>query len=274
MPLFAIPFPMIDPVAVAVGPLAIRWYALAYVAGFLGGWWLARRIAAKDALWGRTPHPAPAAIDDLIVNVAFGVILGGRLGYVLLPYGFATFVADPLEALKLWNGGMSFHGGLIGAAVGVWLFARSKAQPVMPVFDLACAVAPIGLFFGRIANFINGELFGRPSDVPWAMVFPHGGPEPRHPSQLYQAALEGICLFVLMQILVRSGALKRPGLASGLFVAGYGLARTIGELFREPDAQLGYYAGGLTMGMLLSIPMIPLGLALAAYARRREPTTG
>lgn len=271
MPLFAIPFPMIDPVAIELGPLAIRWYALAYIAGFLGGWWLAKRICATDALWGPTRHPAPLDIDDLIVWVAFGVILGGRLGYVLF-YDLAHYAAEPLDALKLWRGGMSFHGGFLGAAAGVALFARSKGLPVLPVFDLASAVTPIGLLFGRLANFINGELFGRPSDVPWAMVFPHGGPEPRHPSQLYQAALEGLALFILVQIVVRAGGLKRPGLVGGVFVAGYGVARIIGETFREPDAQIGFLAGGLTMGMLLSIPMVLVGLAIAGLALRRRPT--
>jgi phosphatidylglycerol:prolipoprotein diacylglycerol transferase len=267
MPLFALPFPMIDPVAVAVGPIAIRWYALAYIAGLLLGWWLAKRIAARDALWGPVRHAAPLDVDDLIVWVAFGVILGGRIGYVLF-YDPAYFAANPLEALKIWQGGMSFHGGFLGAAVAIALFARSKALPVLPVFDLASAVTPVGLFFGRLANFVNGELFGRTSDVPWAMVFPHGGPEPRHPSQLYQAALEGIALLVLVQILVRMGALKRPGLVGGAFVAGYGVARIVGEQFREPDAQIGFLAGGLTMGMLLSIPMLVAGLAVMAAALR------
>ncbi|PZQ19341.1 MAG: prolipoprotein diacylglyceryl transferase [Ancylobacter novellus] len=274
MPFFAIPFPMIDPVAVEVGPLAIRWYALAYIAGFLFGWWLAKRICGKDVLWGTTPHPKAVDVDDLIVWVAFGVILGGRLGYVLLPYGIEELLADPLEAFKIWRGGMSFHGGLVGAAIGAILFARSRGLPLMPTLDLGSAVAPIGLFFGRIANFVNGELYGRATDVPWAMVFPNGGPEPRHPSQLYQAALEGLVLFALVQIAVRFGALKRPGLVSGLFVAGYGAARSVGELFRQPDAQLGFYAHDLTMGMILSLPMIPLGLGLALYALLRRPAAG
>jgi phosphatidylglycerol:prolipoprotein diacylglycerol transferase len=269
MPVFAIPFPIVDPVAVAIGPLAIRWYALAYIAGLLIGWWLAKRIAGADALWGPVRRPEPVAIDDLIMWVAFGVILGGRLGYVLF-YDPAHYLAEPVEALKVWHGGMSFHGGFLGAALGVALFARSRRLPALPIFDIACAVAPVGLFFGRIANFINGELFGRASDAPWAMVFPAGGPEPRHPSQLYQAALEGLVLFVLVQIVVRGGGLKRPGLVSGVFVAGYGVARIVGERFREPDAQIGFLAGGLTMGMLLSIPMVLIGLALSGLALRRR----
>ncbi|HVI27696.1 prolipoprotein diacylglyceryl transferase [Hansschlegelia sp.] len=268
MPLFAIAYPMIDPVALQVGPLAIRWYALAYIAGLLIGWWLAKRIAGRDAFWGSTTHPKPLDVDDLIVWVAFGVILGGRIGYVLF-YDFEVYAEAPLEALKIWRGGMSFHGGLLGAGLALALFARSRKLPVLPAFDLAAAVTPIGLFFGRIANFINGELFGRVSDVPWAMAFPNGGPEPRHPSQLYQAALEGVCLFVLVQILVRSGALKRPGLVTGAFVAGYAVARIIGEEFRQPDAQIGFLAGGLTMGMLLSLPMLLAGLALVAVAWKR-----
>lgn len=270
MPLLAIPFPMIDPVLVEVGPFAIRWYALAYIAGLLLGWWLAKRICANDGLWGATPKPAPLDVDDLIVYVAFGVILGGRIGFVAF-YDPVYYAANPVDILKVWHGGMSFHGGLVGAALAIVLFARAKNLPVLPIFDLASAVTPIGLFFGRLANFINGELYGRVSDVPWAMVFPNGGPEPRHPSQLYQAALEGVALFVLVQILVRSGALKRPGLVCGLFVAGYGAARIVGELFRQPDAQIGFLAGGLTMGMLLSIPMVLLGLAVASMALRRAP---
>ncbi|MFC7053915.1 prolipoprotein diacylglyceryl transferase [Hansschlegelia quercus] len=268
MPLFAIAFPAIDPIALEIGPLAIRWYALAYIAGLLLGWWLAKRICAADRLWGAARHPRPADIDDLIVWVAFGLILGGRLGYVLF-YDLPHYLDEPLEALKLWHGGMSFHGGFLGAALALTLFARARTLPVFSVFDVAAAVTPVGLFFGRIANFINGELFGRPSDVPWAMVFPYGGPEPRHPSQLYQAALEGIVLFILVQLLVRAGALKRPGLVTGVFVAGYGAARIVGEFFREPDAQIGYLAGGLTMGMVLSAPMVLIGGGLALYAARR-----
>lgn len=268
MPLFAIAYPMIDPVAVQLGPIAIRWYALAYIAGLLLGWWLAKRLCATDRLWGSTPHPKPLDIDDLIVWVAFGVILGGRFGYVLF-YDLPHYLANPLEALELWHGGMSFHGGFLGASLALGLFARQKGLPLMPVFDVAAAVTPIGLFFGRVANFINGELFGRVTDVPWAMVFPNGGPDPRHPSQLYQATLEGVALFVLVQILVRAGAFKRPGLVTGAFVAGYGLARIVGECFREPDAQLGYLAGGLTMGMLLSAPMVAIGIAVIAVALKR-----
>lgn len=271
MPLFAIPFPMIDPVAVSFGPLAIRWYALAYVAGLLIGWWLAKRIAGNDALWGAVRRPTPLAVDDLILWVAFGVILGGRIGYVLF-YNFSYYAENPLEALQVWRGGMSFHGGLVGAALGIALFARAKDLPALPIFDLASAVAPIGLFFGRIANFINGELFGRTTDVPWAMVFPYGGPDPRHPSQLYQAALEGVALFVLVQILIRTGALKRPGLVGGAFLAGYAVARIIGEEFREPDAQIGFLPGGLTMGMALSIPMLLLGLVVVVRALKRPAT--
>lgn len=270
MPLFVIAYPMIDPFAIAIGPFAIRWYALSYIAGLLGGWWLAKRIAGREALWGATRHSSPADIDDLIVFIAFGIILGGRIGYVLF-YDFAQYLSHPLEALQLWRGGMSFHGGFLGAALAIVLFARSKGLPVIPNFDIAAAVTPIGLFCGRIANFVNGELFGRPSDVPWAMVFPNGGPEPRHPSQLYQAALEGVLLFVLVQVLVRMGALKRPGLVTGAFVAGYGVARIVGETFREPDAQIGYLAGGLTMGMALSIPMVALGLAIAGFSLKRSP---
>ena len=268
MPLFVIPFPMIDPIAVEVGPFAVRWYALAYVAGLLLGWWLAKRLCAGDRNWGGVRHPAPLDVDDLIVWVAFGVILGGRLGYVLF-YDFAQYATAPLEALKVWRGGMSFHGGFLGAAIAIALFSKRRGLPILPVFDLASAVVPVGLFFGRVANFVNGELYGRASDAPWAMAFPHGGPEPRHPSQLYQAALEGLALFALTMILVRAGALRRPGLVAGAFVAGYAVARIVGEQFRQPDAQLGFLAGGLTMGTILSIPMLMAGLAVAARALRR-----
>ncbi|GLK79236.1 prolipoprotein diacylglyceryl transferase [Methylopila turkensis] len=268
MPLFAIPFPMIDPVLVSVGPIAIRWYALAYVAGLLIGWWFAKRLAGNDALWGVVRRPAPEQIDDLILYVAFGVVLGGRIGYVLF-YNPGYYLENPIEALQVWRGGMSFHGGLVGASLGVALFARARGLPAMPIFDLASAVAPIGLFFGRLANFINGELYGRVTDVSWAMVFPHGGPEPRHPSQLYQAALEGLALFILVQVLVRSGALKRAGLVGGAFLVGYAVCRIIGEEFREPDAQIGFLPGGFTMGMALSAPMLALGLVVIVLALKR-----
>ncbi|MDJ1159285.1 prolipoprotein diacylglyceryl transferase [Chelatococcus sp. SYSU_G07232] len=275
MPLFAIPFPMIDPVIVTIGPFAIRWYALAYVAGLVGGWLYARCLVAGEALWGGLKRPTAAELDDMLVYVAFGVVLGGRLGYVLF-YNFAEFLTHPLEIFAVWKGGMSFHGGLTGAAVAIWLFARSRGLPVLSLFDLAATVAPIGLFFGRIANFINGELWGRAApDVPWAVVFPNGGPVPRHPSQLYEAFAEGLVLFGVVAVAVRLLGFRRPGTIAGIFGVGYALARSVCEFFREPDPQLGFLfgagvsalGGGVTMGMVLSLPLLIAGLALILAAR-------
>jgi phosphatidylglycerol:prolipoprotein diacylglycerol transferase len=268
MPLFALPFPNIDPILISIGPFAIRWYALAYVGGILLAWWLARRIAAHQTYWGGKSPIAPIDVDDVIVWCALGIVLGGRIGYVLF-YQPAYFLAHPAEILVLWRGGMAFHGGFLGTVLALILFARKRAIPVLSMLDIAAVVVPMGLFLGRIANFINGELWGRVTDVPWAVVFPMAGLEPRHPSQIYQAGLEGLALFAILLFAVRSGALRRPGLVGGLFVGGYGVARVIGELFRQPDAQIGFLAGGLTMGMILSIPMILVGGAVILYAMRR-----
>lgn len=272
MPLFALPFPMIDPVLISIGPLAIRWYALAYVGGIVGGWWLARRVAAASAYWGGVSPMRPEDIDDVIVWVALGVVLGGRLGYVLF-YSPGYFATHPAEILVLWRGGMSFHGGFLGTILGLLLFARARGIPMLSMLDVAAIVTPIGLFLGRIANFINSELWGRVSDVPWAFVFPNGGPLPRHPSQLYEGVLEGVVLFTLLLILWRRGALRYPGLIGGTFVFGYGIARIVSEFFREPDAHIGYLTGGLTMGMLLSLPMLAVGLAAIWVARSRGAVT-
>ncbi|WP_022728216.1 prolipoprotein diacylglyceryl transferase [Fodinicurvata sediminis] len=258
----ALTFPQFDPVALEIGPLAIRWYALSYIVGLLGAWFYCRYLVTVSPA-GLTRE----AIDDFLLWATLGVILGGRLGYVLF-YQPGYYVHHPQEILYLWQGGMAFHGGLIGVIVAIILFERKRGVAFMSLTDIVACAAPIGLFLGRIANFINGELFGRPSDVPWAMVFPGGGPEPRHPSQLYQAGLEGLLLFLLLFILMRFGALKCRGLLSGSFLAGYGLARFIGEFFRAPDAHLGYLTGGLTMGQLLSLPMLLAGLALVVWARR------
>jgi len=270
MPLFVIPFPYIDPVLVHLGPLAIRWYALAYIGGILLGWTYARALIRREKLWG---GPAPLSVidfDDFVLWVTLGIILGGRAGYVLF-YNLPHFIEHPLEIFQLWNGGMSFHGGFTGCVVAVVLFARSRGLPILSLGDLTCAAGPFGLLFGRIANFINGELWGRPSDVPWAMVFPHAGPLPRHPSQLYEATLEGLVLLIIVGLAIRAGALKRPGTVVGLFAIFYGLARIVSELFREPDVQLGFLWGGLTMGMLLSIPLMLAGAGFILHARRRPP---
>jgi phosphatidylglycerol:prolipoprotein diacylglycerol transferase len=266
--LLALRFPNFDPVLIQLGPFAIRWYALAYIVGILVGWLYARAIIRAERPWGGPAPMTAADYDDFIVWVTLGIILGGRIGYVLF-YNPSYFAAHPLESLELWKGGMSFHGGFTGCIAAVVLFAKSRGIPVLSLGDVTCAVGPIGLFLGRLANFINGELWGRPADVPWAMVFPSGGPLPRHPSQLYEAALEGVLLFALLGLLVRGGALKRPGFVIGAFAIGYAVARSFAELFREPDAQLGFLWGGLTMGMLLSLPLLLFGIVLIAIALRR-----
>lgn len=279
MPVFAIPFPMIDPVAVQLGPLAIKWYGLAYVVGLLGGWWYARRLVAADGLWGGRARPQPVELDDMLLFVAFGVVLGGRIGFVLF-YDLPRYLEHPEDIFAIWQGGMSFHGGLIGATLGLWLFAKRRGYPALSVFDLAAAVVPIGLFLGRIANFINGELWGRPApDFPYAMIFPNGGPVPRHPSQLYEALGEGLLLFILVNLVVRFGGFRRPGLIAGIFGMGYAVARIVCEFFREPDPQLGFlfgtsvdaFSGGITMGMLLSLPVFFAGLWLVLRSRAATP---
>jgi phosphatidylglycerol:prolipoprotein diacylglycerol transferase len=265
MPLFVIPFPYIDPVMVHIGPFAIRWYALAYICGILLGWAYSRAIIRSKARWGGSAPLTVNDFDDFVLWVTLGIILGGRTGYVLF-YNLPYFTEHPLEILQLWNGGMSFHGGFIGCVVAVVWFARSRGIPILPLGDLTCAAGPVGIFLGRIANFINGELWGRATDVPWAMVFPHGGPLPRHPSQIYEATLEGVLLFVILAFLIRAGALKRPGLVIGAFAVIYAIGRGISEFFREPDAQLGFLWGGATMGQLLSIPLFLVGVGFIVYA--------
>jgi len=267
MPLYVLPFPDIHPVLISIGPVAIRWYALAYIVGILLGWLYARVVIRATSLWSEPPPMTVGDFDDFVLWVTLGIILGGRIGYVLF-YNPSYFAAHPLESLELWKGGMSFHGGFLGCVLAVVLFARHRGISILSLGDLTCAAGTIGIFLGRIANFINGELWGRTTDVPWAMIFPSGGPLPRHPSQLYEAALEGLLLFVVLTALIRAGALKRPGFILGAFAFGYGIARSICELFREPDAQLGFLWGGLTMGMLLSVPLIIAGIALMAMPRK------
>jgi phosphatidylglycerol:prolipoprotein diacylglycerol transferase len=269
--LFAlIPFPDIDPVAFSLGPLAVHWYGLAYVAGILLGWLYARRLASNAGLWKNNQSPITHAhLDDFLVWVAAGIVLGGRIGYILF-YDLPSVMADPIRAIEIWNGGMSFHGGFLGATLAIILFARRNGIPVWSMLDVIAAVVPIGLFFGRIANFINGELWGRLSSMPWAVVFPTGGPFARHPSQLYEAGLEGIVLLLVLALLIfRFRVLKTPGLVSGTFVIGYAFCRIFVEFFREPDKQLGYLLGTnwLTMGMILSTPMILIGIGAILRAR-------
>lgn len=277
-PLLALPFPAIDPVAVAIGPLQIKWYALAYIVGLVGGWYYAKRLVSAPSLWGAVRRPTALDIDDLIVWVALGVVLGGRIGYVLF-YNLAAYLAHPAEILAIWRGGMSFHGGFLGAVLALVLFSRRRGLNTYAMLDLASVVVPIGLFFGRIANFVNGELWGRPApDFAYAIVFPNGGPLPRHPSQLYEAFAEGLVLFVLMAIAVRRFGFRRPGLLGGLFVVGYAIARTTCEFFREPDPQLGFLFGtqvgaldgGITMGMLLCVPMLLAGAIFIVRALRGD----
>jgi phosphatidylglycerol:prolipoprotein diacylglycerol transferase len=270
MPVLVIPYPTFDPVLLQLGPFAIRWYALAYIFGILIGWAYARLLIRSTKLWGRKAPMTVTDFDDFVLWVTIGIILGGRIGYVLF-YNLPYFIEHPIEIVQLWNGGMSFHGGFIGCVLAVLLFGYTRGISVLSLGDITCAVGPIGLFLGRLANFINGELWGRPTDVPWAMIFPSGGPIPRHPSQLYEAALEGLLLLAVLALLVRGGALKRPGLIIGSFAVGYALARTFCEFFREPDAQLGLLWGEATMGQLLSVPLFLAGLCFIVYALKHAP---
>jgi phosphatidylglycerol:prolipoprotein diacylglycerol transferase len=261
---FAIPFPAIDPVLIEIGPLAIRWYALAYIAGLLIGWRMMRVFVAKSPV-----SMSERDVDDFLVWATFGVILGGRIGYVLF-YNPAFYLHNPVAVLRVWEGGMSFHGGLTGVLVAMWLFARKRGLSFLRLGDAVAVVTPIGLFFGRIANFINGELWGRVTDVPWAMVFPRGGPLPRHPSQLYEAFLEGLVLFAILWIASRNEGLRaRPGYLGGIFLIGYALARAVSEFFREPDAYYALGAIGITIGQLLSLPFFLFGLWLVIRREQR-----
>ena len=265
------PFPDFDPVLLQIGPFAIRWYALAYVAGILLGWRYVAGLIKNQGLWG--PRGAPATIpqvDDLILWITLGIILGGRLGHVLF-YTPSLIVTDPLEVVKVWNGGMSFHGGALGVLIAVVTFARVNKIDMLRMGDAITAAAPIGLFFGRIANFINGELWGRPTDVPWAFIFPNAGIMPRHPSQLYEAALEGLVLFLILRWATHGAKLlQRRGVVAGVFFLGYATFRTFVENFREPDRYLPNFPLGLTMGMMLSAPMF-IGGAWLIWRGLREP---
>ncbi|MFC3170296.1 prolipoprotein diacylglyceryl transferase [Paracoccus fontiphilus] len=287
-----IPFPNIAPEIFTINlgglTLSLRWYALAYLAGLLIGWRLIVAMMRRDTIWGDRAPMAGDRVDDLLTWVILGVILGGRLGFVLF-YEPGYYLANPAEIIKVWQGGMSFHGGFAGVIVATWLFCRANGIPALRLADAMAVVAPIGLFFGRVANFINAELWGRPTDLPWGVIFPGEaaqacpgvvGPCARHPSQLYEAGLEGLLLGLILLALVRAGGLRRPGLAFGMFLAGYGLARMFVELFRVADAQfitpdnpLGHVVGGpivgLTMGQLLSLPMALIGLFFILRASRR-----
>lgn len=276
MSLLAIPFPDFDPVAFSIGPLSVKWYGLAYLAGLVLGWVYIRRLLRLPRLWrNETPPFDVAKTDDLLLYITVGVVLGGRLGYILL-YEPSSYLANPLEIFAIWKGGMSFHGAFFASAIAILLFAKRHGVSMLSTSDLATASLPIGLFFGRIANFINGELFGRVSDVPWAMVFPYARalypevePATRHPSQLYEAALEGLVLFIVLRAMTHSyGALKRPGLVTGTFLVGYALARSFSEIFREPHEVHFFNVGSFTAGQVYSLPMLLLGIILIWRARR------
>ena len=268
MPLALIAYPIIDPVLVHIGPLPVRWYALAFIGALVAGWSGTRYLYGRPRFWGMRAHPTVLAMDDLVVYMAAGIILGGRIGYILF-YNLPFYVAHPLDMFTVWNGGMSFHGGLLGAIVAMSLFAWRNGVSVLSVTDAVSATVPIGIVCVRLANFIKPELWGRPTDVPWAMIFPGSDGLPRHPSQLYEAGLEGVVLFIFLALLISRGGLRRDGLVTALFLIGYGTARIICEFFREPDKQLGYLFHGATMGMILSVPLILFGLALLVRAMRR-----
>lgn len=258
-----LPYPQIDPVFFRLGPLQFRWYGLMYLLGLTAAYFLLKtKAAAKQISISREQ------LYDLIVYAALGVFLGGRLGYTLF-YNASYYLQHPLSILAVWEGGMSFHGGLIGTSLAIWVFCRKKGFPVLPIADLAAQAVPIGLGLGRIGNFINGELFGRATNVSWCMVFPGGGHVCRHPSQLYEAGLEGLTLFVILWMIGKRNV--PPGTVFGSFLIGYGTFRSFVELFREPDAHLGFFFGALTMGQLLSIPMILLGILLVVHAYRTRP---
>lgn len=259
-------FPNIDPVALQIGPLAIRWYALAYLAGFLGGWRYGIYLTKLNAGY----RPDKTDIDDFISWAIVGVIAGGRLGYILF-YNFPQYMDDPVEIFKVWHGGMSFHGGVAGIITALVLFATFRKFSRRRLADIVCCAAPIGLFLGRCANFVNGELYGRVTSVPWGMVFPRGGDLPRHPSQLYEAFLEGFVLFIVLLALAHVKSVReRPGILTGVFLIGYALSRIFVEQFREPDEQLGLFWDAVSMGQILSIPMIVLGISVIGYALRTK----
>ena len=265
-----IDYPRIDPVLFEIGPFAIRWYALAYIAGLIIGWRYCLWLASKPPL-----ALARELFDDFLVWAIVGVLVGGRLGYVLF-YKPLFYLENPLQIPMIWEGGMSFHGGMTGVILALYFYARGRKVPFLPMMDVVAVAGPIGLFFGRLANFINGELFGRVTDVPWGMVFPHARqlypdiePATRHPSQLYEAALEGLALFIVLRVLTHTfGALKSPGLVTGTFLAGYAVARSIGEIFREPHALHALNIGPLTAGQIYSLPMLLAGLYLIWRARQ------
>lgn len=279
----ALPFPDIDvfifpPVGpfeiggMSIGPIGIRWYAMAYIAGILLGWRYLTNLVRSTGLFGKQGAPATALqVDDLILWITLGIIIGGRLGSVIF-YTPSILIDEPLRVLRTWEGGMSFHGGVIGVLVATWLFARKNGLDLIRLGDVITPAVPFGLFFGRIANFINSELWGRPTDLPWGVVFPNGGPFSRHPSQLYEAALEGVVLFLVLRWAThRRHLLERRGVVAGIFFAGYALFRILLENFRQPDEGLDNFPFGLTMGILLSVPMGLFGAWLIWQGLKTPP---
>jgi phosphatidylglycerol:prolipoprotein diacylglycerol transferase len=265
----ALTYPDIDPVAIKLGPLAIRWYGLAYITGLVLGWRYTVWLAGQKRFNAPGSRPTATDLDDFLFWAMAGVLIGGRMGIVLF-YQPHEYLADPISILKIWEGGMSFHGGMLGVVTALILFTRRRGIPLFHIADLVACAAPIGLFFGRLANFVNGELWGRVTDSPLGMVFPTGGPQPRHPSQLYEAASEGLILFAILGVLAQVPAVRRrDGLLTGLFLVGYSIARSTCELFREPDSYLGFIVGGISMGQILSFPMLLAGLGFIAYALSR-----
>ena len=264
----AIAFPNIDPVIFSYGPITVRWYALSYIAGLLLG------IKYIGTFISKPPHAMDKKdADDLLIWLTLGVILGGRLGYVGF-YNIDFYIANPITIFKVWEGGMSFHGGLLGVAGAIILYCRQRQLKILAVGDAVACAAPIGLFFGRIANFINGELFGRVSDVPWSMIFPHGGASSRHPSQLYEAGLEGFFLFIILFVLSRQEVFRlRLGFLSGVFMIGYACSRGFVEFFREPDSHIGFLYSNFTMGQALSVPLLMLGVYLISSSKKLEDSS-
>jgi phosphatidylglycerol:prolipoprotein diacylglycerol transferase len=268
----ALSHPQIDPVLISLGPLQIHWYGVAYVVGILFGWWYAKKLVTTDKLWGASGSPMQEIdIDDFLVWAVGGIILGGRIGYILF-YDFASYSENPLNIFKVWQGGMSFHGGLAGITIAMICFAKRRGFSPFSLFDVIAACCGIGLFLGRVANFINAELYGKVTDVPWAVIFPGTDGQPRHPSQLYEGILEGLVLFILLAVLVwKFKKLRTPGFIGGAFIVEYGISRIFVEFFRIPDEQLGYFfgTGWVTMGMMLSLPIIALGLWAMTTAKNR-----
>jgi phosphatidylglycerol:prolipoprotein diacylglycerol transferase len=277
--LMAIPFPAIDPVAIELGPLHVRWYGLAYLAGLVLGWLYMRRILSEPDLWGGNAPMPPEQADDFLLWATLGTVVGGRLGFVLL-YEPSLFIHDPLRVFAVWQGGMAFHGGLLGVALAIFLFARYNKIAFLSLGDLAAAAVPFGLFFGRIANFINGEVYGRLTTMPWGVEFPQAvldpghAPGPRHPTQIYEACLEGIVLFLIIRYFTRSrGSLKRPGLTAGIFLCCYAIFRICVEFFKEWDYAQFFTTEYVSSGMIYSLPMLAFGAYLVGRSQWQRTIT-